>query len=237
MITVYGYVPGFGVPDISPFVNKVVNYLTFVGLDFEWKPQDLATLDEDSPTGKLPYIVDSDGTKVADSTAIINYLKDKYGDKLDADLSAAEAANNLAWTRLVEENLYWSGIIEPRWRLDEGWEVYMGIIVNGEVNDDIRTALAPFRQRILDGFNGQGMGRRSSEAVQVVFRLDVDALADYLGDKTYFTGDALRTVDATVYSTLKHIANQPHPWPGTGYVQTKPNLVAYLERLETQFGI
>lgn len=237
MITVYGYVPGFGVPDISPFVTKVVNYLTFVGLEYEWKPQDLARLDEDSPTGKLPYIVDSDGTKVADSTAIIMYLKEKYGDKLDADLSAAEAANHLAWTRLVEENLYWSGIIEPRWRLDEGWEVYMGIIVGGEVTDEVRTSLAPFRQRIMDGFNGQGMGRRTSEVVQDVFRLDIDAMSDYLGDKTYFTGDTLRAVDATVYSTIKHIANQPHPWPGTGYVQTKPNLVAYVDRIHSQFGV
>lgn len=237
MITVYGYVPGFGVPDISPFVTKVVNYMTFVGLDFEWKSQDLAKLDEDSPTGKLPYIIDADGTKVADSTQIILYLKEKYGDKLDADLSSSQLADNLAWTRLVEEMLYWSGIIEPRWRLDEGWEVYMGIITGAEVTDATREALAPFRQRILDGFNGQGMGRRSSEAVQVVFRQDIDAISDFLGDKTYFTGDQLRTVDATVYSTIKHIANQPHPWPGTGYVQTKPNLVAYLDRLQQQFGI
>lgn len=237
MITIYGYVPGFGVPDISPFVTKVINYMTFVGLDFEWKPQDLAKLDEDSPTGKLPYIIDSDGTKVADSTQIILYLKDKYGDKLDSDLSPAQAADNLAWSRLVEENLYWSGIIEPRWRLDEGWEVYMGIITGAEVTDATREALASFRQRILDGFNGQGMGRRTSEAVQVVFRQDIDALSDFLGDKQFFTGDQVRTVDATVYSTLKHIANQPHPWPGKGYVQTKPNLVDYLSRMQEKYGI
>lgn len=237
MITIYGYMPGFGVPDISPYVTKVINYMTFTGLEFEHKSQDLARLDQDSPTGKLPFIVDEDGTKVVDSNTIIEYFKDKYGDKLDADLSPAEAANHLAWHRLVEEHLYWSGIIEPRWRLDEGWEVYMGIITGVEVTDEIRTALAPFRQRILDGFNGQGMGRRTSEDVQVFFRRDIDALSAYLGDKPYFTGDRLRSLDASVYSTVKHIANQPHPWPGTGYVQTKPNLVAYLDRIQEQFGV
>ena len=238
MITVFGYVPAFGVPDISPFVTKAINYLTFAGLEFQHKSQDLATLDEDSPTGKLPYIVDTDGTKVADSNSIITYLKDKYGDKLDADLSKPEVAQNLAWNRLVEEHLYWSGIIEPRWRLDVGWETYIPYIVQGaEVTPEMRAGLDGFRQRIMDEFNGQGMGRRSSEVVQEFFRADIDALSDFLGDKPYFTGDRVRSLDASVYSTLKHIALQPHPWPGTGYVQTKPNLVAYLDRIQAEFGI
>jgi glutathione S-transferase len=238
MITIYGYVPAFGVPDISPYVTKVINYMTFTGLEFEHKTQDLATLDQESPTGKLPYIIDSDGTKVPDSNTIIAYFKSKYGDKLDADLSRPEAANNLAWNRLVEEHLYWSGIIEPRWRLDEGWETYIPLIVQGaEVGPELRAALDAFRQRIMDGFNGQGMGRRTSEVVQDFFRADIDAVSDYLGDKKYFTGDRLRSLDASVYSTLKHIALQPHPWPGQGYVQTKPNLVSYLDRLQREFGI
>lgn len=191
MITIYGYVPGFGVPDISPYVTKVIYYMRMTGLEFQHQPQNLATLDEDSPTGKLPYIVDSDGTKVADSSLIISYFKSKYGDPLDAGLTPAEVAQNLAWSRLIEEHLYWSGIIEPRWRLDEGWETYIPIIVQGaDVTPEMRVGLDAFRQRILDEFNGQGMGRRSSEAVQDIFRVDIDALSDFLGDKRYFTGDS-----------------------------------------------
>lgn len=238
MITIYGYLPAFGVPDISPFVTKVINYMTFTGLEWEHKPQSLATLDQDTPHGKLPLIVDSDGTRVADSNTILAYLKDTYGDKLDADLSPPERAQHLAWNRLIEENLYWSGIIEPRWRLDVGWETYIPYIVGGaEVSPELRAALDAFRERILFGFNGQGMGRRSSEVVQDFFRADMDALSDYLGDHKYFTGDQLRSLDASVYSTVKHIALQPHPWPGTGYVQTKPNLVAYLDRMQDEFGV
>src|SRR5271166_146990 len=56
MITVYGYTPAWGLPDISPYVTKLVNYMTFAEIDHQWQPQNLATLDEDSPFGKLPYI-------------------------------------------------------------------------------------------------------------------------------------------------------------------------------------
>jgi isoprene-epoxide---glutathione S-transferase len=238
MITVYGYVPAWGVPDISPYVTKVLAYMTFTGLEFQHKTQDLARIDEDAPHGKLPYIIDSDGTKVADSNVIISYLKKKYGDPLDADLSRSEAASALAWNRLIEEHLYWSGVIEPRWRLDTGWETYIPYIVQGaEVTPELRAALDAFRVRIMAGFNGQGMGRRCSEVVQDCFRADVDAISDYLADKPYFLGDRLRSLDASVYAMLRHIADQPQQWPGSGYAMSKPNIVAYLGRIRGAHGI
>ncbi|KXF49857.1 glutathione S-transferase [Rhodococcus sp. SC4] len=238
MITVYGYVPAWGIPDISPYVTKVVNYLKFTGVEFEHKTQDLATLDEDSPHGKLPYIVDSDGTKVGDSNTIIAYLKDKYGDKLDADLSKQELALALAFNRLIEEHLYWSGIIQPRWREDSGWETYIPYIVQGaEVTPEMREGLDGFRGRILTEFDGQGMGRRSAEVVVEFFRADIDALSDFLADKDFFLGDKLHSIDASVYSTLRHIADQPQQWLGSGYVQSKANLVDYMDRIRKQYDI
>lgn len=238
MITIYGYVPAWGIPDISPFVTKVINYMAFTGLSYEHRTQDLATLDRDSPHGKLPYIVESDGTKIGDSNTIIAHFKDTYGDKLDADLSKQERAQALAFNRLIEEHLYWSGIIQPRWREDAGWETYIPYIVQGaEVTPEVRAGLDAFRARVLTEFNGQGMGRRSAEVVAEFFRADIDALSDFLADKPYFMGDALRSVDASVYSTLRQIADQPQQWLGTGYVQSKPNLVAYLDRIRKEYDI
>jgi glutathione S-transferase len=238
MIIVYGYVPAWGIPDISPYVTKVINYMSFTGLPFEHRTQDLATLDQDSPHGKLPYIVESDGTKIGDSNTIIAYFKNTYGDKLDADLSKQQLAQALAFNRLIEEHLYWSGIIEPRWRDDAGWETYIPYIVQGaEVTPEVRAGLDAFRQRILTEFDGQGMGRRAPEVVADFFRADIDALSDFLDTKPYFLGDSLHSIDASVYSTLRHIADQPQHWLGTGYVQSKPNLVAYLARIRDQYEI
>jgi glutathione S-transferase len=238
MITVYGYVPAWDLPDISPYVTKLINYMTFAGLDYTWQPESLATLDENSPFGKLPYIVDDDGTKVGDSNRIIAYLKGKYGDPLDGDQSAVEAAQALAFNRLVEEHLYWSGVIQPRWRYEDQFEIYIPYIVQGaDVGPELRAALMAFRDRILAEFNGQGMGRRPDEEVLVFLKEDVDALSTFLGNKPYFMGDKLRSVDASVYSTVRHVADSPWDWPGRDYIRGKANLMAYADRIRDEFKI
>ncbi|MGD9530217.1 iIsoprene-epoxide--glutathione S-transferase [Pseudonocardia sp.] len=241
MITVYGYVPAWGLPDISPYVTKLVNYLTFTGQPFEYRNQDLARLDEDSPFGKLPYIVDEDGTKVGDSSRIIEYLKGRYGNPLDADQDRVEAAVALAFQRLVEEQTYWSGVIQPRWRYPEGFEVYIPYIVGGAevvAGSALHTALWAFRDRIVAQFNGQGMGRRPDAEVFAFLKADVDALSDFLGDKPYFMGERLRSVDATIYSTVRHVADQPWPdFPGVAYIRGKANLMAYADRIRDEFKV
>lgn len=238
MITVYGYVPAWDLPDISPYVTKLVNYMTFAGLEFTWQAQNLATLDDDSPFGKLPYIVDEDGTKVGDSNRIIEYLKDKYGDPLDGDQSPEEAAQALAFNRLIEESLYWSGVIQPRWRYPDQFEIYIPYIVAGaEVGPELREALMAFRDRIVAEFDGQGMGRRPDDEVFAFLKADVDALSTFLGDKPYFMGDKLRSIDASVYSTLRHITDVPWDWPGRPYTQGKANLVEYTARLRDEFKV
>ncbi|KAH9823627.1 Glutathione S-transferase [Teratosphaeria destructans] len=236
VLTVYGYVPAWDLPDISPYVTKLVFFLKMTGTPFEYKSEDLAQLDTNAPFGKLPYIIDDDGTKVADSNGICDYLERKHGITLDADLSPQDKAVALAFERLLAEHLYWSGVIEPRWRRDEGWETYIPYIVSGaQVTPEMRKALDAFRDRIMQGFVGHGMGRRDSTTVLELYKKDVDALSAFLGDKKYFMGYRPHNIDAMVYAMLRHLVDQPQKWEGTGYVESKPNLVAYLEGMRKQY--
>ena len=239
MIVIYGYVPAWGLPDISPYVTKLIFYMTIAKIPYEYQSQDLAKLDVDAPYGKLPYIIDTDdGTKVADSNLIIEYLQKKHRVQLDRGLSKADLAICTAFDRLLGEHLYYSGVIEPRWRMDEGWETYIPYIVQGaEVGPELRSALDAFRVRILAGYEGHGMGRRDSPCVLDFYKADVDALSDFLGDKTYFYGDKVHTIDASAYALLRHLVDQPQKWPGTGYVEGKKNLADYLARMRKEFDI
>lgn len=239
MIIVHGYVASWGLPDISPYVTKLVTYLRMTGTPFEYKNQDLTKLDTDAPFGKLPYIIDtSDNTKVADSNTIIEYLSRKYDIKLDEGLTPAERALSVAFDRLATEHLYWSGVIQPRWKQDEGFEIYIPYLVQGaEVGPELRAFLDAFRVRILNGFEGQGMGRRDVDTVLAFYKTDVDALSDFLGNKQYFLGDKPRSVDAAIFAMLQHLVRQPQKWKGTGYVESKQNLMDYLARFDKSFKV
>ena len=58
-----------------------------------------------------------------------------------------------------------------------------------------------------------------------------------MGDKKYFYGDKVHGIDAMIYAILRHLADQPQKWDGTGYIQGKKNLADYLERMRSEFGI
>jgi isoprene-epoxide---glutathione S-transferase len=224
--------------DQNPKVTKVIFYLKMNKIPYKYQSQDLTQLDVDAPFGKLPYIIDDDGTKVADSNAIISYLAKKHGDALDDDLTRSDRAVALAFDRMVCEHLYYSGVLEPRWHQDAGFETYIPYVVNhAPVSPELRAMLDAFRVRILASFDGQGMGRRDSKTIVHCYQQDVDALADFLGSKRYLLGDRPRSVDAGVYAMLRHLCDQPQKWEGTGYIEGKDNLVEYMHRMKGDFEL
>ena len=81
------------------------------------------------------------------------------------------------------------------------------------------------------------MGRRNSPTVLDLYKKDIDALSDFMGEKKYFFDDKVRNIDATVYAILRHLHDQPMKWEGDGYLATKKNLVGYIERMREEFKI
>ena len=86
MITLYGFGPGFGLPEISPYVTKTEVQLKMMGLDYV-KQQ---AMPDNSPKGQLPFI--DDGEVVADSTFIRRHLERQHDFDLDAGLAARQRA-------------------------------------------------------------------------------------------------------------------------------------------------
>ena len=236
MIKLYCYGPGWTVPCISPYVSKVSYYMALAGIDHQLIGANPFTLQVDTPYGKLPTI-DDDGVIVADSTAIISYLEETKGGRLDGDATPVERAVMLAFNRLLDEHFYWAAVIQPRWREQANWELYVPIICGGVQPDPgLRDNLEAFRRMVMAEFDGQGMGRLDAAAVYARARADVDALANQLGSKPYFMGDKPRSIDANVLSLTKHVLETPFAFDTKDYMATKTNLVAYVDRLTAQIN-
>jgi isoprene-epoxide---glutathione S-transferase len=232
MLSVYRYVPGWGMPCISPFVTKVVYYLQMARIPHQIVGQDSSRLSQDAPYGKLPYIVD-DGKKIADSTTIIDYLESKFGGRLDGDALPIEKAQMCAWNRMIDEHTYWCAVIQPRWRERANFEIYVPILFGTDpVPAAARQFLEGVREAAVSQLVGHGMGRLPDAVVYQRARADIDALAGFLASKPFFMGDTLRSIDANVLSILKHIINSPFAFDTKDYARGKKNLVDYCARLD-----
>lgn len=230
MITLHQFPPGFGLPNASPFCMKVETYLRLAGLPYE--TDNRGRLPK-APKGKLPYL-DDDGECVADSTFIIAYLKERYGDPLDAGLSAEQRATALAWQRLIEENLYWA-VAYTRWIEPAGFALMREVFFS-RLPWPLRRIVPPLARRAVQKeLWGHGLGRHSRDEIMAIGQADVDAIAVFLGDKTYFLGESPTSLDATAYAFLANILWAPVDSPIRRHAQVRPRLEAYCRRLQARY--
>lgn len=225
MITLYGFGRAFGGADPSAFVCKTEVLLKMSGLPFTLKRGDLRK----SPKGKLPFIND-DGVVVSDSSFIRAYLEEKRGADFTGGYTPAERAAGLAFERMCEDHLYWA-IVEARWMVDANFEAGPA-----QFFKSLPALLRPFivgmvRRSVKKNLHAQGFGRHSRAEIERLAIADIDAIADFLGDRPYLLGARPSGADATVFAFL-HSAQCPLfacPYPAA--VNRHANLVAYIDRM------
>jgi glutathione S-transferase len=230
VIKLYQFAPAFGLPNASPFCMKMETYLRMAGLPFELvNSGDVMK----APKRKLPYI-DDGGTIVADTTFVIDYLKGRYGDPLDAALSPLERAVATAFQRLIEENLYWA-IVQMRWAEEAGWERTREAFF-GAMPAPLRWFVPALARRgLLAEMRGHGMGRHSAAEIHTIGCRDVTAIADFLADKPYMLGEQPTSLDATTHAFLANLLWAPVDSPIRCHAQARPTLEAYCQRMKTRY--
>jgi glutathione S-transferase len=227
-ITLYGGGPGFGLPEVSPYVTKTEVQLRMAGLPFTKTRADL----ESVPKHKMPYL-DDDGI-VADSTFIRAHIERKYGIDLDRGLSQRQRAEAWAIERMLEDHLAWT-ITHGRWLQPENFAKGPARFFDG-APEAIREKLrADVLDRVRTSFYSQGTGRHAQEEITALGARSLAALSVLLGDKPYLFGDVVTGTDATAFAVL---ACALTPFFDTGLrreAERYENLVAYTARMMALF--
>ena len=217
--------------NVSPFGLKLETWLQLA--DIPYRVRETTRLDK-APKGKLPYILDY-GQAVADSSLAIEHLKDSRGIDPDAMLTDRERAEAVSLQRLFEDHLYFV-LIYSRWFDEEAWplvaEAFFGHLA-APVRLPIRNH---FRRRIGRTLHLQGLGRHRPAEIYALGREDLTAVSAYLGERPFFMGDSLTTLDAVAYGFLANILMVPLETELKRIAQGLPNLRSWCEAIEQGLG-
>lgn len=231
MIKLYGFGPGVGQPDLSPFVMKVMILLRMAGVPFE-KIDGIAGARK-APRGKLPYI-DDNGRIISDSRLIKRYLVETYGADFSGGYDEKTLMMGLLAERTLEESSYFFAV-ERRWIRPDGWPV-MRDAAFGSMPAPVRFLIAPIvRRSVLNSLKGQGTARMSDAENDRLCAENSRAIANLLGDKPYLLGTRPSGSDATVLAFAIAATSRAFPGPIRDAILGEPNLAAYRDRLALEF--
>lgn len=226
MITLYAFDPGFGMPSASPFVVKTMIHLAMAKLPYDVV---IATDLKSAPKGKLPYIRDNDET-IADSELIRRHIEQHYAIDFDPGLSPRDKADAVAFTRLAEEHLYWCAMYD-HWQIDANWAAIKPMIFDGVPPDQLDAIADPVREQLIRDMHGQGLGRHTPDGNLAFAKRDLEALANRLGDRSYWFGESLTSADAAIAPQIQTIIGDPLNGPLNEALYAHPNLIAYTRRV------
>ncbi|MBL1430131.1 MAG: glutathione S-transferase family protein [Robiginitomaculum sp.] len=230
MIKLFQPPPAFNAANASPFCIKLEVLLKMAKLPYQ------ITIEGDpskGPTRKIPF-VELDGKLIGDSGLIQNLLESKHGADFHENLSDEQKAISLAFTRLIEEHLYWV-LVYSRWMEDENWQVIKSAFF-GQLPIPLRWLLPNIiKKQVLKNMVGHGIARHDRSAIYQMAGENLTAIASFLGDKTYAFGDQASALDATLYGLLSSIIDADMNSELKTAALYHDNLVNYTSRMREEF--
>lgn len=227
MIRLHGFGPQFGLMDPSPFVLKVDIYLRMAEIPYQVRSK-ISNLTK-APKAKLPFITDGDKV-IADSSFIIEHLKQQYGDILDIALTPHQQAIAYLVSKSLDENFYWC-LVYSRWINESTW-LDMKASTFSFLSFPLKHIVPVVaRRRVVNALNQQGIGRHSEAEIKHIFINSLNSLADLLGEQTYFLGEQPTSLDATAFAMLAEFILADLQSEFNDIAKTYPSLVSYCERI------
>lgn len=224
----------WGIADGSPFCLKLESFMREAEIPFDVEPFNFRRSFRRAPKGKLPFIEDTDGTLIGDSSLIIALLSQRHGIDLDAPLTPQQAATAHACRRMLDEHLYWV-MVYSRWLDEAGWPVIRQALFSRMPVLLQPIAAAVARRGVSKALHAHGIGRHSRATIYALGQQDVEALSRLLGDDRYFfAADRPTLLDLWAHAFIAEIIAPPIPSPLQSATIALGNLVAHCQRLQTR---
>ena len=231
MIKLYQYPPSWGM-NVSPFTLKLETWLKLSKLDY----QIIAKRSPGSaPKGKLPYIEDTDGTRIGDSSLIIEHLKRTRQIDPDHELTERQRAEAICLQRLFENHFYFIQSYS-RWIDPVGWDIVRPVFFRFLPPGLRGLVAASVRRGVKRALHEEGLGRHSQTELYAMGREDLRAIAVHLGNRPYFFGDGPTTIDTIAYGFLANLYFVPVETELKRIGLEFDNLRLYCERLGQGLG-
>ena len=231
MIKLYSFGQAFNLADPSPFVVKVNLHLKANSIEFE----DIPSADnlQKAPKGKLPFI-DDNGTIIADSSFIVEHLKQQHNADIDSWLSEKQKATAHLMSKSLEENFYWC-IVHSRWICQDTWPT-----VRAQFFDSMPFPLNKIvpivaHKRVRNNIKGHGLGRHSDEEIMGIAKRTLESLSILLGNKPFYFGDKISSLDICVYAMVANLTQSNIDNEMSTMAREFKNLVAFTTRIKNEY--
>eukprot|EP00747_Dinoflagellata_sp_TGD_P194554 gnl/TRDRNA2_/TRDRNA2_62100_c0_seq1.p1 gnl/TRDRNA2_/TRDRNA2_62100_c0~~gnl/TRDRNA2_/TRDRNA2_62100_c0_seq1.p1 ORF type:complete len:265 (-),score=51.18 gnl/TRDRNA2_/TRDRNA2_62100_c0_seq1:71-865(-) len=230
------------VPDISPFVGKLLAHLVLTGTEFTVNRMVDKEERPTPPKGKHPYVKFPDGKLVGDSQMIIEELVSRTQTSLDEKLSSKQQALSHLVRRTLEESMYWNWVIEKRWRRKGNFQKvtaprYFADMLPGFLGPCFGCITGLIRNQVVKAYDGQGDGRHSEVEATKLATEDLRAIELSMGNGPFFHGEEKSSIDAVLYAFVGGFLYQKTVYPDEGpdkevNLQGFPKLMAHFQHMD-----
>jgi glutathione S-transferase len=225
-IQLFTFSGAWGLPTTGPFGLKLMACLRMLGVPYEAHFENNVGK---GPKRKSPWIVEG-GRKIGDTEIILERIERTLKKTLDGELSPDERARSMVLRRMVEEHYH--QVFEYELVVLDAGFAHLRKLFATQMPGPLLAVLAPMiRRSFKKHLFERGIARHTAAEVEKMGRDDVDALSAWLGDRAWFISDHPTKADASAFGLLAVSIKSGMETPVCTYARTKPNLVAFVDRM------
>jgi len=224
-VLVHCFEPGKTIPNLSPYVLKLLTYLRMTGI-----PYQISTKKPFGPKGKSPWIT-LNGESMGDSQLIIEMLNKKFEKNVWGNATDEQKATARLVRLTLEEHFSW-GIGHWRW--------IKNINNFGEIADipSLRLKFMKFvyGRKFKNTMYDVGIGRHTYDEMVAMMEEDLNNISSLLGTKKFILGNEPVEADCALFAFLAQVIYTAQGSPYEKLINEKlTNLKDYTQRMREKY--